>query len=232
MTERPILMSAPMVRAIVEGRKTQMRRAMKPAPEFCNGGWVMRGYERGQQVYSGPFDPIEYANAEPGAWFAHSGCPYGIPGNRLWVREMWRTSCHLDDWSPKQVVAIYVNHEPVSIQYIADGKESFPCCSEWGKNRPGMFMPRSFSRLTLEVTGVRMERVQEISEEDAKAEGVTANPEPSADARKFINDLHAMKMQTDGHYFNYKKLWDSLNGKRGFGWDKNPWVWVIEFKRI
>lgn len=122
---------------------------------------------------------------------------YGDIGDRLWVRETWREG----DYG--------------SIFYRAD--------EEWDKEigwKPSIFMPRTHSRLSLEVAGVRVERVQEISEEDALAEGVIRRPiEGEPDLSLPARD-------------GYQWLWDTLNAKRGFGWDTNPWVWVIEFKRV
>lgn len=166
MKERPILFSAPMVKAILSGTKTQTRRIVKPQ-QFPLGTCV--------------------------------ACPYGTVGDRLWVRETWL-----------QV--------PAGIAFRADGGDHYGAGGKL-KWRPSIFMPRAASRITLEVTGVRVERLQGISEDDAEAEGVAAEPHNGScvDRRCFVKA--------------YASLWDSLNAKRS-PWSSNPWVWVLSFRRI
>ena len=180
MKERPILFSAPMVRAILDGRKTQTRRIVKQkhlpfleniTGNFLDGKWDQR-----------PF-------------------PYGKPGDRLWVRE---TFCYHDD------LAMYL--------YKAD---DVTCC-KW---KPSIHMPRNASRILLEITGVRVERLQDISEEDAIAEGCIKFPFEDDHAYTFYDDD---KTGHATHTGAYRKLWESLNGPGS--WDLNPWVWVVEFK--
>lgn len=121
-------------------------------------------------------------------------CTYGRPGDRLWVRET------------------YNGNKEVGLAYRATNPELNGC--PW---RPSIFMPRWASRITLEIVSVRVERLNDISEEDAMAEGVTRPPYYSAAP----------------HYqIWFRNLWDSINAKRGYSWDSNPWVWVIEFKRV
>lgn len=175
MRERPILFIAEMVRAILDGRKTQTRRVIK-AP---------KGFE------------VRDAGVE-------FGCPYGQPGDRLWVRESFAIG-------PRDKDVIFAADK----KWDVDGKPLPPAGSVW---KPSIFMPHWASRIILEITGVRVERVQAISEEDAYAEGRSLNDECDPVSRP------------GGNWF--RKLWDSLNAKRGFGWDVNPWAWVIEFKRI
>lgn len=184
MNERPILFSGPMVRAILEGRKTQTRRVMNPQPvDQDENGWYV-------QV------PVTDARA-PGMVFyerKYFHCPYGQPGDQLWVRETF------DDV-----------HGSVLYRANPEDAEDFPPCG--GKRchwKPSIFMPRWASRITLEIVGVRVERVQEITPDDARAEGV--------------EHLYAPRNA-------FANLWDSINAKRGYGWDSNPWVWVVEFRR-
>ena len=130
-------------------------------------------------------------------------CPYGVPGDRLWVRETFYSNGMCKN--------------TMSCHYRATYNGLFtPDTVPW-KWTPSIFMPRWASRITLEITGVRVERVQDISEEDARAEGIP--DEYRAGHRIYYRP-------------RFKTLWDSINAKRGFGWDSNPWVWVVEFKRV
>lgn len=216
MKERPILMSAPMVRAILEGRKSQTRRVMKPQPQ-PNGIWSKS---------LGDFLCLidEYppsATIWNGAWLgADAGelncCPFGIPGDRLWVREShWRyTGCA----PAPSAFAQSPNGDPYNARCYDDLSDLHGFIDSAILVRvPSIHMPRWASRITLEIKSVRVERVQEISEEDARAEGVE-----KAEA-------------TDGalsYALGFSDLWDSINAKRGYGWDTNPWVWVVEFERV
>jgi hypothetical protein len=189
--ERPILFSGPMVHAILDGRKTQTRRAIKPQPDhWCiMVGRTLRGGELHIPTYN-----TEYPERI-------IPCPYGQPGDRLWVRETWFESNGA------------VHHKAGYSQVDLDGKSDFPCTVKW---RPSIHMPRWASRITLEIVEVRVQRVQEISLSDIREEGIE---------KGLLDVSYDMKQ-------NFITLWDSINAKRGFGWDKNPWVWAIEFKRI
>lgn len=204
MKERPILFSGPMVRAILYGTKTQTRRvakffdvdaAMQFAPRFENGWWkaAAEGYE--------------------------CLCPYGQPGDRLWVKETFQTG-------------EFAMNEPSGPVYRATDPD-WSDCDEW-KWKPSIFMSRALSRITLEIVSVRVERVQEISEEDALAEGSYLDRCPCLPRKRDRTPLDAMFIQTGciDHGTEFKKLWDSINAKRGFGWAANPWVWVLEFQRM
>ncbi|MGU2419435.1 hypothetical protein [Burkholderia cenocepacia] len=229
MKERPILFSGPMVRAILDGRKTQTRRVSIPkrSPiDFIGGG------PRGGPDWN---DPACWGFEDPdtGFWWALRGneechqllCPHGQPGDRLWVRETCRAA-ELDGGFD-------------GVRYSADGafraiEDSSEAAGRWlelyayrgqaGATVPAIHMPRWASRITLEITGVRAERLQSISESDARDEGVT------------IADHH-MRSHSTGAFRPpsiraFHDLWDSLNAARGYGWDTNPWVWVVEFKRV
>jgi hypothetical protein len=199
--ERPILMSAPMVRACLDGPKTQTRRIVKlprgaqienDAPEWANFG---------DRPLWWPW--IE--DSEDGDGFLP--CPYGQPGDRLWVRETW---------------AHVPTEEGMGYIYRADGESAFDCIREgWdftGPWKPSIFCPRAASRITLEITGVRVERLLDITADDCRAEGHPQRAELSQEA------------QDDAARDWYMDLWISLNGKASC--DANPWVWVIEFKRL
>lgn len=197
MRERPILFSGPMVRAILDGKKTMTRRVIKPQPEMELDGEILPD---GTGGYG--WEPV----LPP--W---SKWPYQV-GDRLWVRETWQIIDGCD--GPED--------NPV---YRADGELSYTD-DEPFRWRPSIFMPRWASRIALEITAVRVERLQEITEEDARAEGIIDggclncgehepcgcnNPQP--DARD-----------------SFVWLWDSINGKT-CPWSSNPWVWVISFKK-
>jgi hypothetical protein len=195
--ERPILFSGEMVRAILDGNKIQTRRVIVPQPPSLTEGVI--------------FNPSAFA-PDYGWYFrpygGHAKCPYGQPGDRLWVRETW---CNImkDGLRPE-------------IHYKADAERPYiedydP--SEW-KWRPSIHMPRCASRINLLITNIRVERVQDISEEDAKAEGVV----PTISEALWNDPIF-----THLYRWPFALLWDAINEKRGYGWDVNPFVWVIEF---
>ena len=205
--ERPILFSAPMVRAILAGTKTQTRRVVKPQPRRVDCGV--------------PFgDAPAWARAEPGSMVMR--CPYGQPGDRLWARETWAR----DDEDGVLMYRADVGRDMNANAWEQGRLEGAPRY-RW---RPSIHMPRWASRITLEITGVRVERLQDISEGDAIAEGV--------------NRFHGMLKDEDAAAFNrigpvefngfpiirYGVLWESINGPAS--WDANPWVWVVEFNRV
>jgi len=212
MKERPILFSGPMVRAILEGRKTQTRRVV----DFDRVG-TTKDYqvERGCFGADG-FDIIEFGGPQQRiirkpwtadhikAWLK---CPYGQPGDRLWVRETWS---QVPEYKPVP----YPENCP-KVYYRADNDRPTWAERPW---RPSMFMYRWASRITLEIVSVRVERLQEISENDAKAEGVKAHLELNTDGWRTLVD-------------DYKDLWESINSK-SHPWDSNPFVWCIEFRRL
>jgi len=208
MKEKPIIFSGPMVRAILDGRKTMTRRVVKlqPVPEPAR---------------------FEIWSRADGLWYpcSNSGrtgignwggprwrCPFGIPGDHLWVRETWADTS-------KECPRC-----PVSYRATWPPEDEEGRCFKWKSSR---FMPRWASRITLEVTGVRVERLQDITEEDAKEEGVYQRCEEWLPTDADPNG-YAYVMAADA----FRTLWDSINSRRGFGWDANPWVWVISFRRV
>ena len=200
MKERPILFSAPMVRALLKSRKTQTRRVVKPQP--ASG------------VRPSPF-------SKSGLEDGHGRelrCPYGRPGDRLWVRETWARPITLDP-GPTIYRADYPACVPSYYENVPPADEVV-----W---KPSIHMPRSACRITLEITGVRVERLQDISEVDAKAEG--CEPIDLCDhIRQSCSDIGCPG--PTNYRGGYQSLWESINGPGS--WDTNPWVWVIEFKRI
>ncbi|MFZ5440497.1 MAG: hypothetical protein ACOZQL_10840 [Myxococcota bacterium] len=220
MAERPILFSAPMVRALLGGSKSQTRRVAKI------GDWPERGVV-------GSFSPApeEYAPEIFGAMLSNSRgaetlvpCPYGAPGDRLWVRETW---------APAPPIAPLLRHvgasprpEPKAL-YRANPEQANLGVT-W---RPSVHMPRWASRITLEVTGVRVERVQDISEEDARAEGI----ERLDGARHLLQPWRDYWTTHEVMGFSkaatsFRSLWESINGAGS--WAANPWVWCLEFKLV
>ncbi|WP_121308766.1 hypothetical protein [Paraburkholderia sp. BL17N1] len=224
--ERPILMNGEMVRATLRGEspKTQTRRIVKLPHNNPLGVWE-------PTVIGGPNGGVTAAGEtipEQGAiWHTRTGdclaCPHGQPGDRLWVRETWsndfaahypydRVWYAADDDRTHEIEV----RDGVRGIYSPESDEHVPF--RW---HPSIHMPRWASRITLEVTGVRVERLQDISEADAEAEGVHAgsweydNGEGTETARE-----------------SFQCLWDSLNAARGYGWDANPWVWVVKFRRL
>lgn len=188
MAERGIIFGAESVRAILAGRKRQTRRVVNPQPE---SGVMRCHYVKSTWAHKAPADQ----HGPEGCTCREIRCPYGAPGDLLWVREAW---------GPCEGGIIYRADESDSAK-PDDGRWHSP-----------IHMHRSFSRLTLRVLSVRVERVQEISEEDARAEGCGYSG-PAPDAPLSERDLFA-------------RLWDSINAKRA-PWSSNPWVWCIEFAR-
>jgi len=202
MKERPITFSGEMVVAILAGKKTQTRRVVKLQPD---PGW--RIFE-----HDGEF--IVRDEGGNVAFDHEARCPYsGV--DRLWVRERWSTPSFWDSHPPRDLPP----HE-IPIVYHADGAGATPHFKT-GKTRPSIFMPRWASRITLEVKRVLVERVQDITEEDARAEGV----EPMIPGQLTAAGIPP-------HAYAFRCLWMRLNDKRGHGWAANPWVWVVEFERV
>jgi hypothetical protein len=186
-----------MVRAILDGRKTQTRRVVKPQPQVSEQGNLMGDW------LAKPLDGMLLPKLQD----ITIHCPYGQPGDRLWVRETWAQPAALDP-GPTVYRADYPSCVP-------SGFENIPPADAitW---KPSIHMPRAACRLVLEVTGVRVERLNDCSERDAEAEGVFPMfPDDVCDA---------------SHVFAYSRLWDSINGAGA--WEANPWVWVVEFRRV
>jgi hypothetical protein len=213
MKERPILFSAPMVRAILDGLKTQTRRVAKP-PEKANflpdDNWTLDMDDPG----------TAFNDDESGRLYIK--CPYGVPGDHLYVKEnSWI-------WCQKVIDGVTKTGRPKLrfvpcgqyVVHCADGeKPAIPVDASptrlW-RWKAARFMPRWASRITLEITDVRVQRVQEIEEDDALNEGI---PDNGPGQELLPSEMFA-------------RLWDSINAERGFGWDVNPWVWALTFRRI
>ncbi len=219
VNEKPILFSGPMVEAILEGRKTQTRRLGKN-----QGDYPELGVDYIEHATKGTGAQATY-RAFPGQGSARQAieeCPYGVTGDHLWVREAytpdppqdgtWDFYSYTDGvlYNLKAIPKRFRN--PANVIYRASWDN--PEAMLW---RPSIFMPRWASRITLEITGIRVERLQQITEEDAKAEGCTQDADFSREyPYSYVDQFH--------------RLWNDINGKRA-DWDSNPWVWVVEFKR-
>ncbi|MBU0938494.1 MAG: hypothetical protein KJ715_06030 [Gammaproteobacteria bacterium] len=217
--ERPILFSAPMVRAILEGRKTVTRRAMKCQPD-ADASITVESYNVAVTNRRG------YQEAGPeifGAWWrdGESGCkcPYGKPGDRLWVRETFidlrgtGVEHRPDPDGPLQRYAYAADCRP--------GSHSDEARKDFGlKYKPSIHMPRAACRILLEITEVRVERLQDISRADIRAEGLQCPPELASD--------DVSPNYRDWYPAAWRELWESTGGN----WNTNPWVWVVEFKRV
>lgn len=211
-SERPILFSGPMVRAILADQKTVTRRVMKPQPEPCprGGHWW-----RGPAVYQSMIHVEEDINEAgfPG--------PYGSPGDRLWVRETWQ-AVEIDG---AQLVAFRATCAGDAFDYVdAEGDVRRIEVKRW---RPSIFMPRAASRLTLEVASVRAERLHAIDDEDARREGAAWRIAPGGDLAGAFEGIGG----PIGYREHFAQLWDTINGDRA-PWADDPWVWRVEFRRV
>lgn len=216
MSERPVLFSGPMVRSILSGAKTRTRRVMKPQPELKGGTMLSPTRQRVITAYWHWKDEWWWSDPQPSTI---AKCPYGIAGDSLWLRETWS---YITKAKNEYYDQMRPDGCPVEMLYRADGYE-IP--ANWS---PSIHMPRWASRITLEVTGVRVERVQDISEYDAEQEGIKVSHYYCDEG----TDLDPTPIHRCDPVGKFRELWDSLNANRGFGWDANPWVWVVEFKRI
>ncbi|MGF6549349.1 hypothetical protein [Paraburkholderia youngii] len=214
MKERPILFSGPMVRALLDGSKTQTRRIVKPQPDFETARDALGGETRSATVvYDGAMGGIGLKRGNAiGYVFPNIHCPYGKPGDRLWVRETF-AHMHRGNAAPE------TRHDD-DVVYKADGFT--PDEYVYGSWKPSIHIPRWASRITLEVTGVRVERLQDISEADARAEGVTIEDH-------HMNGYCAGETRPPS-ICAFRELWGSIHGAES--WTANPWVWVVRLKRV
>lgn len=224
MTDRPILMSGPMVRAILDGRKTQTRRGVVnllgfgPVTQF--GPSTTAGFDWHFRRRDMCWNDLSHEQLL-------AACPYGRPGNRLWTREAFLGARGYDCDPPSRW-----GNKP--IWYPADGK---PDRDKWwflsSRARPSIHMPRCASRLTLELTDVRVERVQDISEGDANAEGLEQSVTQIMNNFEYTyRGCHDGDWTAD-HQEAFADLWDTINVNRpGYSWAENPYVWCLSFKVI
>lgn len=196
MKERPILFNGAMVRAIIDGRKTQTRRVIKKQPGDDGNLWP---------------NGNDYEALHITSPAAVRRCPYGARCDRLWVRETaYITPPH---WCKRDEATHFdSDNAPRVVGYVATMTDESPAREYGIKKTPSIHMPRWASRITLEITYVTAQRLQDISEDEAAAEGIPRHSGP--------------------YILDFAKLWDQINAKRGCSWDSNPWVWVVEFERV
>lgn len=232
MKERPILFSAPMVRAILDGKKTQTRRVVKGMPE-CKCSSELKHTPKHVAPYFDSYCGEKKTEANPRGmstvwnWWSRDDrpdplseikCPYGQPGDRLWVREAFT----------------HITGNGIGVHYRADGEpkdrdgsilSTEPGMLRW---RPSIHMPRLSSRINLLIKSIRVERLNDISEDDAKAEGV----EPFFSTHQSIGRDQTMttgeRISDCEHRASFACLWDDIHGDNS--WQQNPWVWVVEFE--
>jgi len=229
MKEHPILFNSEMARAVLEGRKTQTRRVIKN-PERLD--WLMLDSE------------------------ASGLCPYGQVGDLLWVKENYQI---LRTWYKKKAVeGVYINDDPTQVDdsFNADGKAIRLSDKEWDRyskrkwphrKTPALFMYKSLARFWYKITNIRVERVQDITPEDILEEGLCGLGWDYAESSDGTGDMFMYWDEPTKEMPDWcprstssceciedvwRWFWDSINEKRGYGWSENPYVWVIEFKRI
>jgi len=207
MKEHPILFSGEMVQAIPEGYKTMTRRVIKPQPDFpVFVKKAVCSYDDESSYYCWwLLDSFDLTIDD----CSFLRCPYGVPGDHLWAKETWGIGTQLAGG------IVY----RASGGRLADGEH-------W---HPSIFMPRELSRITLEITNIRAERLQDITEEDAMKEGMARELRAALGYSPEVSEETFNLTQARD---TFRILWDKLNSKRGHGWKKNDWVWVIEFKKI
>jgi hypothetical protein len=219
MKERPILFSGPMVRAFLEDRKTNTRRVIN----FDTVG----NREQSRNCF-GPdgYDTVGEKSIIRVPWTVESlkhllVCPFGEVGDRLWVKETYFA------WRCKTYTSEGMTEGPEQCVYAADGGTLL----NGAKWRPSIFMFRRFSRITLEITDARVQRLQEITEEDAQAEGALFHDGGGIGHSGWRHDINHGFVYGNART-SFAKLWDSLNAKRGFGWNENPWLWALTLRRV
>lgn len=201
--EKPILFSTPMVQAILDGRKTQTRRIVKNIPAEAENNTELL-----QILISG--------------WHSKYGsifCPYGKPGDVLWVRETWKSLGFSQDTN-----AMLISYKDGASKWVrVQGEKKLFAQNKW---KPSIHMPKDAARIWLKNNKVRVERLHDISDEDAIKEGVEFIPGFATQNWKDYSDKYAPPFISPQHSFI--SLWDSINGEES--WDENPWVWVVEFE--
>lgn len=227
MKEKPIIFSADIVKAILDGKKTMTRRVIKSNHDLSRYTHVDFDIDGDNKWELVRINDLKRT-------YTKIGNPYGNVGDRLWVRETW-----IQGYDDPLIESEGDDENAVSIIYKADGKEEYRTCSaetaeNWGDFsadsemvgfKSPIHMPRWASRILLEITDIRVERLNDISEEDAVKEGMPPS-HPSIDRISIQHGFNSFSQSC------FAQLWDTLNTKKGYPWSSNPWVWVIEFKKV
>ena len=217
-SEKPLIMSGASVIATLADLKHQTRRVAKLRPHPTGHDWHAPFYQDGYWIFTAGFGLAMRQQ--------RIKCPYGQVGGEMWCRETWAIGSFQPKLSEGTLQIVYragvadAGHpDGATVDYEWRTPSALPTDTENHKWRPSIFMPRWASRITLEITGVRVERLKQITEGDAESEGMDGHaPEDR------------MTWKTPREQF--AELWDSLNQKRGYGWDSNCWVWVLDYKRV
>lgn len=209
MNERPILFKPELVRQILDGKKTQTRRIIKPGKKFI-------------------LTEFDWNDGNP-RWIKH--CPYGKVGDILWVRETWCEEEYYVPGSDRKEIKVYYKADWLDLEHIKvvaythdNLEEGVELKRKW---KPSIHMPKKYCRLRLLIKDVRVERIQDITVDDIIAEGIEYKP--------FINEMYKEKVfdsNIRGLFEDWKKLWDNINAKRGFSWETNPFVWVLSYEKM
>lgn len=228
-----MIFNGEMVRAILDGRKTQTRRVMKTQPEPSKtreGDYWFPSKKLECMVHVSDIVPGNSPIADCHLFFQEHCCPFGAAGDRIWVREAWRVARKHNSTRPadlpfdKGLSIAYASggimcRDEVDGPYVSHPEQDLWSADWMGKGRPSIHMPRQASRILLEITDVRVERLNGMSEEDARAEGCNGG-----------HDSIPGYMYSATPHEHFHHLWASIYGEES--WLGNPWVWVIEFKRI
>lgn len=233
MKERPIIFSAEMVKAILDGKKTMTRRVIKSNHDLSRYTHVDFDVDGDNKWELARINDLKRTCTK-------IGNPYGNVGDRLWVRETW-----IQGYDDPLIESEGDDENAVSIIYKADGKEEYRTCSaetaeNWGDFsadseivgfKSPIHMPRWASRILLEITDIRVERLNDISEADCEKEGFRFYP-LSRICFKPSSTKHPNGHGSNNYKSIFGEHWDTLNAKKGYQWSSNPWVWVIEFKKV
>lgn len=251
MKSRPILFTGPMVRAILENRKTQTRREINPQPESRGsaGALFWRGGPR--LLHAGYGADYVHTDLDALRRAMEAASPYGQPGDRLWVREAYEITKWDRVYQPGKKRGSLIGLQG---RYLADSKEFNICLTaaeskkfrRWKRKagqRGSIYLFRSLCRIELEITDLLVERLNDITEDDAIAEGIEITEktptyrvgfgplaEQTTHYKFYGKELERLKQQTTNPVWSYETLWESINGPGS--WQKNPWVWVLEFKKL
>ena len=233
MKEKPIIFSGEMIKAILDGKKTMTRRVIKSNHDLSRYTHVDFDIDGDNKWELARINDLKRT-------YTKIGNPYGNVGDRLWVRETW-----IQGYDDPLIESEGDDENAVSIIYKADGKEEYRTCSaetaeNWGDFsadsemvgfKSPIHMPRWASRILLEITDIRVERLNDISEADCEKEGFRFYP-LSRICFKPCSTKHPSGHGSNNYKSIFGEYWDTLNAKKGYQWSSNPWVWVIEFKKV